>query len=462
MRLREAPAPGCNLRKPACGLKRPKAGGLRPQPWLHRRDSMATQGNCLLQLDGRAGGFQVLLELLGVFLRSAFLHDATGFGQVLRFLQAQAGDGANGLDDLDLLGAGILQDDVELGLLFGSGGRAGGGGHGNRGSGGNAELVFDGLDQLHHFHQGLLGDGVDDLLVGKGHFDYLWKIFWDSGSVRNHVNVDSGGFGSRLGSFDSRTTFLLLTNSLDGAREHGDRLGQDAGQHGQGLITGRQRCQHVDVAGREHFPADCHDLRLQLVVALGRILDQATGGAGLLERKRIQQRTDHLVLCDCEIGAFNGARGQRVLDNLQENTGFAGLLAHRGHLGDRGASVFGCDQGVGLGGDVCQLGDYFLLLGQIESHCTPPIELRLRLLPCAVLSGIRPGRREHRGDAPVVAIPDLECAGPDIPDPRETRKTPEGRHHLRRVIREESIKRSRCPGGDSLPDRASLPVAGMR
>jgi hypothetical protein len=108
----------------------------------------------------------------------------------------------------------------------------------------------------------------------------------------------------------------------------------------------------------EHFATDGDDLSLQLVVALGGFLDQATGSAGLLERERVQQRTNHLVLGDCELGAFNGARSQ-VFDNLQENTGFTSLLAHRGHLGDRGASVFGCDQGVGLGGDVCQLGDYF-------------------------------------------------------------------------------------------------------
>ena len=38
--------------------------------------------------------------------------------QVLGFFQAQAGDGAHYLDDVDLLLAGSLEDDVELGLLF--------------------------------------------------------------------------------------------------------------------------------------------------------------------------------------------------------------------------------------------------------------------------------------------------------------------------------------------------------
>src|SRR5690606_2933508 len=84
-----------------------------------------------------------------------------------------------------------------------------------------------------------------------------------------------------------------------------------------------------------------------------------------------------------------------VLDNLQVHTGFTSRLAHRGHLTDRGARVLGCDQGVGLRGDVCQLGDYFLLLGQIESHCTPPIEFRLRLLPFAVLGDACPWHRRR-------------------------------------------------------------------
>src|SRR5690606_37674417 len=60
---------------------------------------------------------------------------------------------------------------VELGLLFGRGGGAGGraGGNGHRGGGGHAELLFHRLDQLHHLDEGLAADRFDDLLVGKGH-----------------------------------------------------------------------------------------------------------------------------------------------------------------------------------------------------------------------------------------------------------------------------------------------------
>src|SRR5690606_36305714 len=112
--------------------ERPKAGGFRPQPWRITERS-GDAGACFLSLEGRAGGFQVLLELLGVFLGHAFLDVLRGaFDQVLGFLQAQAGDGADGLDDPDLLLAGGLQHDGELGLLLDGGSRASGGSHGDR------------------------------------------------------------------------------------------------------------------------------------------------------------------------------------------------------------------------------------------------------------------------------------------------------------------------------------------
>ena len=221
------------------------------------------------------------------------------------------------------------------------------------------------------------------------------------------------------------------------------RLGEHAGQHGQGLFAGRQRGQHVDVRGRE---AACHPrdttLALQLVVALGEFLDQTTGSAGVLRRERIQQRTDQRVLDALVFGTFDGARSQGVLDDPQVHTGFASLLAHRGHLTDRDARVLGSNQGVRLGGDFRQFGDDFLLLGQIESHCTPPNELRSRLLPLAVLGDTDPGA----GDAdriPVVAVPEKFQKGCTI--------------YAGLTLGRFGLSDPASIDGDSLPCRASCP-----
>ena len=79
----------------------------------------------LLEFDSRALLFELLLELLGVGLFEAFLDGLGGaFDQVLGFLEAQAGRGADNLDDLNLLVARGLEDDVErclLGFLLGRG-----------------------------------------------------------------------------------------------------------------------------------------------------------------------------------------------------------------------------------------------------------------------------------------------------------------------------------------------------
>src|SRR6266700_4820017 len=88
----------------------------------------------LLQFDDGALRFELLLDFLGFLLGHAFLHHARGaLDQVLRFLQAEAGDRADLLDHLNLLLAPRLEDDGELRLFLGRGG--GGGSGGGRGRG---------------------------------------------------------------------------------------------------------------------------------------------------------------------------------------------------------------------------------------------------------------------------------------------------------------------------------------
>ena len=112
---------------------------------------LANQASNSLQFDGRAGALELLLGLLGGGLVD-LLEDGLGSAvdEVLGLLQAEGGQRADLLDDLDLLVTGAGEDDIELILLLGLGsvtGAAGGGrGHANRNGGGrgDTEGVLDG------------------------------------------------------------------------------------------------------------------------------------------------------------------------------------------------------------------------------------------------------------------------------------------------------------------------------
>ena len=74
----------------------------------------------LLNLDFRADFVEFLPDGFGLVLVDGLLEDlGHRFNEVLGFLQSEAGDFADGLDDVDLLvGREADERDVELGLLF--------------------------------------------------------------------------------------------------------------------------------------------------------------------------------------------------------------------------------------------------------------------------------------------------------------------------------------------------------
>ena len=110
----------------------------------------------LFDLAGCANLFESSNDFLCVFLGDAFLDSLGGVvDDFLGFLEAEAGLLADDLDDLDLLGADVLQDDVELGLLFRC--FRGGGGACNCDCGrrcGNAKLLFERLHELSKLENG--------------------------------------------------------------------------------------------------------------------------------------------------------------------------------------------------------------------------------------------------------------------------------------------------------------------
>src|SRR5208337_2546549 len=175
-------APALSRLRPARGPKnptsktpeRPLGEIARDRPlfsWLRARAGPARSS---LELNLRADLLQGGLDLLGLFLGDAFLDGLRrAFDEILGLLQAERGDRADFLDDLDLLFADGGEDDRELGLLLGrgSGGRAGGGSGGdrNRSGGRDAPLGFEEFGELRGFENRQGGEFVDDLFQ-IGHF----------------------------------------------------------------------------------------------------------------------------------------------------------------------------------------------------------------------------------------------------------------------------------------------------
>src|SRR6266545_4708387 len=152
------------------------------QAWsrLRRRPRSIPAGKFagrLLEVDACAGPLELGLGLVGLLLGHALEHRlGRRVDQVLGLLQAEAGERADLLDDLDLLLAGGGEDDVELGLLLDLLGRRGGAGpgdrpgDGDRGRRGDAEGLLELLHELRQLQEGHLLEGAHEVVGGQlGH-----------------------------------------------------------------------------------------------------------------------------------------------------------------------------------------------------------------------------------------------------------------------------------------------------
>src|SRR3954454_21760001 len=131
--------------------------GARPKYSAGTRPTGANAGSAgrLLDRDGGAGALKGGLGLLGGLLVDLFENGLRrAVDQVLGLLEAEAREATNLLDDLDLLVAGALEDDVELVLLrCGLRSRAAARatlrcGNSHRSGGGDAEGVLELLHEL--------------------------------------------------------------------------------------------------------------------------------------------------------------------------------------------------------------------------------------------------------------------------------------------------------------------------
>ena len=131
----------------------------------------------LLDFDFCADSFELSLESFGIFLGNAFLDlGVLGLDESLCLSKAEPGDGADFLNDLDLLSAELVENDVKLGLLFNN--RAGScdSGAGSNSSSGNTEGVFQCMNELRKLENGQSLDLFDHSSDFFAHDNILQKI----------------------------------------------------------------------------------------------------------------------------------------------------------------------------------------------------------------------------------------------------------------------------------------------
>src|SRR4051794_3336 len=182
-------------------------------------------GRVSLDGDGGAGALEGSLGLLRGVLGD-LLQDGLGrvVDQVLGLLEAERGQAAHLLDDLDLLVAGSLEDDVELvllggGLLATAAATGGGGGRdGHGGSSGDVERLLELLHEVGQLEEGHLLERVEQVRAGNlGHVCLLLRSVV-GGRVGGSVVVVGGGVSSSgvvRGSLGGRSG-LLGGGSLGG------------------------------------------------------------------------------------------------------------------------------------------------------------------------------------------------------------------------------------------------------
>src|SRR5580692_5352477 len=128
---------------------------------------------CLLDRDGGPGTLKGGLGLVRGLLVNVLEHRLRrAVDQILGLLEAEAGERPDLLDDLDLLVACGLENDVELVLLlglFGSGAaaRRGRTGHRDRGRGLDVEGVLELLYELRELEQRHLLERVEQCVVAE-------------------------------------------------------------------------------------------------------------------------------------------------------------------------------------------------------------------------------------------------------------------------------------------------------
>src|SRR3990172_624684 len=168
----------------------------------------------LLHFRRSPGIFDLLLHPVGVLAGDPFLERlGNALDQVLGLLESEAGELADHLDDLDLVGAEAGEDDVELRLLLRDGGRRSGSRNGDRGRRRrHAEPVLERLHDvvklenghpLHHRDEFVLVHGSHFVRSSLGFCGMWFRVQPAAASAGFCLRMDSRTYTSLRGGPES-------------------------------------------------------------------------------------------------------------------------------------------------------------------------------------------------------------------------------------------------------------------
>ena len=212
--------------------------------------------------------------------------------EVLGFLQAEARDLADDLDDADLVRAEARRPTLNSVCSSTGAAAAAAAAPAPAATATGAAAVTPNLssinfDELDDFHDGHVGDARREFFLGQSHDCILLKcvslIPFDR-EVRCAAACSgprprrSCARASRAGSASVRTNLLI------GALINPSSCAAPAPGSAGDATT-------LDVAGRQHRPAERHQRRTELVVVLRKALDDSCGSARIVLREREHQRT---------------------------------------------------------------------------------------------------------------------------------------------------------------------------
>src|SRR5690606_29322360 len=221
----------------------------------------------LLEGNRSASGLEDLLGLLCSFLVRALENSlGSAVDDSLGLAEAERGELADSLDDLDLLVASSLEDDVEGVLLFLSlsGARTGCTSSGDGGSSGDLELLLECLDEVVELDEGQVSELLEQLLSGELSHD-VSPIRW-------------GLWEENAGRLRALCGLQLCAKSVDGCGSLGHRRLHHARCLRKQNLTALERGVLVDLVGVEDIALVHAALDHEKRVGLGEVTKSLRSG----------------------------------------------------------------------------------------------------------------------------------------------------------------------------------------